>query len=333
METRYTRALLVAPALLWSAALTACGSGPPSGATGDAGDAGGLIWVARQGTGLFGPDTLIAIDPSSAEISRRVGTEDVWANLAIGAGGLWSAGSAADLVVRIDPRSGAADSIALPEGSHPDNVVLAEGSLWVASGGNGKVLRIDPERREVTATIDVTEDRSIDDAIRLAAGEGAIWAISLFGRYGLLRIDPATNTVTGRIEDVGDGAVAVAAGAGAIWVASVHDGMVQRVDPSTLSVVASIPVGSRPVSVAVGAGAVWVGKQSDGTVDRIDPQTNRVVATFPIGGEPGQLIVANDAVWVLNHADQTLARIDPAADEVTAIVELGNRPLALIAAP
>jgi YVTN family beta-propeller protein len=319
-------------ALLVLIALPACGSGP-SGSAADGGDAAGLVWVARDGSGLFDPDTLIGIDPATARITRRVGTEDLWGNLAIAAGGFWTAGSGADLVVRIDPRTGRPDSIPLPEGSHPGDVVLAEGSIWVANNGDGTVLRIDPATREVIASIEVGAEMSIDNALRLAAGDGAVWVITLFGRHGLHRIDPVSNTVTGRVEDVGDGAVGIAYGEGSVWVAGVHDGTVNRVDPSTLQVIASTPVGNRPVALAVGEGAVWVGKLGNGTVDRIDPATNRVVASFPVGGEPAGLVAAYGSIWVLNRGDNSVARIDPHADEVNAVVPLGRAPKALAATP
>ena len=304
-----------------------CGAGSSgSGGGGDGVD--GLVWVAWQG---IGPDTLIGIDPATARITRRVGTEDVWGNLAIAAGGLWTAG--ADLVVRIDPRTGRPDSIPLPEGSHPADVVLAEGSIWVANNGDGTVLRIDPASRAVTASVQVVEAGSIDNPLRLAAGGGAVWVVALFGRHSLHRIDPASNTVTARAEDVGDGTVGVAFGEGSVWIAGVHDGTIYRVDPETLQVLARIPVDNRPVAVVVGAGAVWVGKLGDGTVDRIDPASNRVVASFPVGGEPAGLAAANGSIWVLNRGDRSIARIDPEASEVNAVIALGAPPRALAAAP
>lgn len=315
-------------------ATMACGDTPPTSGDGtsDAGSAAGLVWVARDGSGLFEPDTLIGIDPRTARITRRIGTEDLWHNLAIAAGGFWTAGSGADLVVRIDPRSGRVDSIPLPEGSHPGDIVLAEGSIWVANHGDGSVLRIDPGTHKVIASIQVAEKMSIDNALHLAAGGGAVWVVTLFGEHQLHRVDPATNTVTGRVDDIGDGVVAVAFGEGSVWVTGVHDGSVHRIDPQSLLVLARTVVGNRPVAVAVGEGAVWVSKLGDGTVDRIDPQTHRVTASFPVGGEPRSLTAAYGSIWVLNSGDRSVARIDPQANEVTAVVPLGRAPKALVAA-
>jgi YVTN family beta-propeller protein len=327
-----TRRFIAHATVLLVLGLSACGNAP-SGSAGDAGNAAGLVWVARQGSGLFGPDTLIGIDPQSARISRRVGTEDLWHNLALAGGGFWTAGSGAELLVRIDPRTGRPDSIPLPEGSRPGDVVYADGSIWVANEGDGRILRIDPDSRAIIASIEVGEEMSMDNAIRLAAGGNAVWVITLFGRYGLHRIDPATNTVTGRVRDVGDGVVGIAFGEGSVWVTGVHDGTVNRVDPSTLEVVARIPVGRRPVGIAVGEGAVWVGMQRNGTVERIDPATNTVTASYPVGGEPAGITAAYGSIWVLIGGDNAVAQIDPRAGEITALVPLGNAPKALVAAP
>lgn len=315
-----------AATLLLLLALPACDRG--AAGSGDGDGAGDLVWVARAGNGM---DSLVAIDPGTARITRGLGTEDLWSNLALTDGGFWTAG--ADLVLRVDARTGRPDSIPLPGGSHPGDLVLAEGSIWVATNGDGKVLRIDPASRSVIASIQVGETMSMDNPLRLAAGGGAIWVLTLFGDENLHRIDPATNTVTGSVDDVGDGTVGVAFGEGSVWVAGVHDGTIYRVDPATLEVLARIPVDKRPVAVAVGEGAVWVGKLGDGTVDRIDPATNRVTATFPVGGEPASLTVAFGSVWVLNRGNDSLGRIDPQTNELNASVPLGESPKALAVAP
>jgi streptogramin lyase len=49
----------------------------------------------------------------------------------------------------------------------------------------------------------------------------------------------------------------IAAGEGAIWVTN-YEGFVARIDPKTVSKVASIRLGHRPTAVAAGAGFVWV---------------------------------------------------------------------------
>jgi YVTN family beta-propeller protein len=85
---------------------------------------------------------------------------------------------------------------------------------------------------------------------------------------------------------------------------------VQRIDPRTNRLVATIQPGANPADVAVGEGAVWVVNASDRTVSRIDPETNSV-RTAPAGGDPHGVATGEGAVWVFSPRDQALARIDP----------------------
>jgi YVTN family beta-propeller protein len=85
---------------------------------------------------------------------------------------------------------------------------------------------------------------------------------------------------------------------------------VQRIDPETNRLVATIEPGPNPADVAVGEGAVWVVNVSDRTVSRIDPETHSV-RTAPAGGDPRAVASGEGAVWVLSPRDQALARIDP----------------------
>jgi len=85
----------------------------------------------------------------------------------------------------------------------------------------------------------------------------------------------------------------------------------QRIDPRTNRLAATIKVGSRPSSVAVGEGAVWVTSRDDHTVSRIDPKTDRLSMTSAAGADPTHVAAGEGAVWVSNGNDGTLIRLDP----------------------
>ena len=85
----------------------------------------------------------------------------------------------------------------------------------------------------------------------------------------------------------------------------------QRIDPATNRLAATIKVGSRPSSVAVGEGAVWVTSKDDQTVSRIDPKTDQLSLTSAAGADPTHVAVGEGAVWVSNGSDKTLIRLDP----------------------
>jgi YVTN family beta-propeller protein len=107
-------------------------------------------------------------------------------------------------------------------------------------------------------------------------------------------------------------------GFGSVWVTTAAGSTVERVDPSTLKVVAKIRVRAGPRFLATGEGAVWVLNQSDGSVSRIDPHTSRVAATILVNvpGEGGCIAAGEGAVWV-TMPGTPLSSIDPDQNVVT----------------
>src|SRR6185369_6595973 len=103
------------------------------------------------------------------------------------------------------------------------------------------------------------------------------------------------------------------------WIArTANAGSVQRIDPQSNSVVATIPVGPRPRFLAAGAGGVWTLNQGDGTVSRVDPVTNTLAATIPaqVPGGGGDIAVGAGRVWV-RATSIALSVIDPATNQIT----------------
>ena len=101
----------------------------------------------------------------------------------------------------------------------------------------------------------------------------------------------------------------------------------QRIDPRTNKLVATIGVGSNPSAVAVGAGRVWVGSAEDQRVVRIDPRTNQIAGTVTSTG-PNSIAVTPHYVFVANE-DATLTRIDPKTLAVFIASNMGNRSVAV----
>ena len=72
------------------------------------------------------------------------------------------------------------------------------------------------------------------------AGFGRVW-ITTFGTGYVLRIDPRTNRVTGRVR-VGARPCGLAVGAGSVWVNGYGSNSVERIDPRRLRRTRSITV-------------------------------------------------------------------------------------------
>ena len=89
---------------------------------------------------------------------------------------------------------------------------------------------------------------------------------------------------------------------------------VQRIDPATNKLVATIGVGRDPGGVAAGEDAVWVTSKLEGTVSRIEPKTGEVKKTVPVGDHPFDVVVADRHLWVVDQ-DALLYELDPTSLE------------------
>src|SRR5262245_60237303 len=74
----------------------------------------------------------------------------------------------------------------------------------------------------------------------------------------------------------------------------------QRIDPRTNTLAATIQTGVQPVGVAVGEGSVWVITKEDRTLVQIDPRANKVTRTIRLEKvlSPDGLAVGEGGVWV-----------------------------------
>jgi len=192
--------------------------------------------------------------------------------------------------------------------------------------------------------------------LRLATGEGAVWATS--GRDGTLtRIDPQEEAVVGEPEQLGVGISGVTVGAGSVWVSDSRRGEVLRVDPGSGSVLDRVAVGgspgplafgggrvwvadekgagvtainargariakrglapqAAPLRLAVGAGGLWVSSATTATVRRIDLGTMSAGRAILAGRGPAGVTVGNGLVWVANSRSTTVTRVDPATHSI-----------------
>ena len=60
-------------------------------------------------------------------------------------------------------------------------------------------------------------------------------------------------------------------------------------------------------------GSLWVPTCGDGAVQRIDPKTSKVTATIASGAADvrGSIVATPDSIWLLTDNRETLSRIDP----------------------
>ena len=95
------------------------------------------------------------------------------------------------------------------------------------------------------------------------------------------------------------GVSVLALGSGGGGVSKVDPNYVGVIDVKTNKIVAQVPVGLRPGPIATVPGAVWIGNLDDRTLTRIDPSTRTQAANVPLDNRtPTGLAATPTAVWV-----------------------------------
>jgi hypothetical protein len=200
---------------------------------------------------------------------------------------------------------------------------------WSAKAGFGGIwVQVDPPVDEMLK-VDVSTSQIVlriprgrnvamaDDAVWVALGEEVV------------KIDPVSGE-TQLTAPVGGSYLAY--GAGSVWVAG-PEGALVRVDPTTGTPVASIPVAPAGVTeVAATDDAVWVTSKTAGAVYRIDPSSNAVVASITTGRGAHGVVIDRSGVWVTNYEEPTVSRIDPVTNTVVATVEDVGSGVGIVAA-
>jgi YVTN family beta-propeller protein len=142
------------------------------------------------------------------------------------------------------------------------------------------------------------------------------------------RIDPATDTLgkgvqTGATDDFYQD---ISVGANGVWVTEWNKATLYRVDPTSLKLVATIPIGKAPKGVLATEGAVWVADTHDGKVLRVDPATNKVVAEVTVGptgnSGPNWLGSGFGSIWTSVPNNASIVRIDPKTNKVQATIKI-----------
>ena len=89
-----------------------------------------------------------------------------------------------------------------------------------------------------------------------------------------------------------------------MWVANSLDGTVTRVDPATVAVTETIPVGPGPAAVAATGETVWISVEFGNRLVRVDPTGSeaKIASTVEIGNRPKGLAVDRDGIWVAVQA-------------------------------
>jgi virginiamycin B lyase len=164
--------------------------------------------------------------------------------------------------------------------------------------------------------------------------DDAVWVTS--GRKNLVgRLDPKTNTVVTLVETATRPCSGLVHAFGSVWVPICGEqdkpetkGL-QRIDPKTNKITATLPVGPAlsEGGITANADSVWMLSDMKGVLSRIDPETNRVVADISV--PPGSSVVVlgeDNAIWVVSTEKSVVARVDPKTNLITDRIAVGPNP-------
>lgn len=312
-----------------------------------------LVSVFRSGDDHGGP----RLPNESSQLGRPVINQPIpypsdqayGGGIATGAGSVWvglasGQNNADGSILRIDPTTNEiVAEITIAGTTFRNRLAATDDAVWVATTG-GVVQRIDPTTDTVVGEIDLGAGVSA-----LAADESAVWAIVIDDRSDqglqnqgrLVRIDPATNEVIAEVA-LGDAATgyedSIIVGDGSVWVlgsrlvaADEEDGGdLVRIDPSSNTVAASIPVDGFRMVMAEDGRTIWVRSPEDGLFDEsreawvwrtVATSTNAVSApfAFPSDLDEGLSAVDDQALWAVSYDKNesvVVVRFEPETLEV-----------------
>jgi streptogramin lyase len=124
---------------------------------------------------------------------------------------------------------------------------------------------------------------------------------------------------------------AMAVDATSVWITGSADGLVDRIDPATNSIVATATTGGAPCGIAIGSdGRVWVAVLGTGEVVAIDPATNAVTDRISgVGPALWDLKAGFGAIWVSDRNAKQVLRIDPETAAIVKRIDVGPKPAGL----
>ena len=237
---------------------------------------------------------------------------------------VWAAGNGA--IVRIDSATNSVERLPAPTQRDDTTMAIADDGLWVTRWEGRHLYRLDPKTGEVLMSVDVPAP------VKIAFVGDDLW----LGREDankMTLVDRKTG-VLGRSVDAGAYGTS---GLGDLWFTTDLTPTIERVDPASGSVKATIEgkgedncmiTGEFPDNVWSSCFGIEVRSRS---VTRIDPATDTVaaVATVP-PSHGGSVAIIDGEPWFVGLFDDAhgnplggLLRLDPATGAVERFVSIG----------
>lgn len=188
----------------------------------------------------------------------------------------------------------------------PGGAAVGEGSLWVIDYAEGSISRIDAATNRLAATIQVRDPRRLPGG----CGPGTVH-------------DAPTGSFIVRGCDLPS---AITVAAGSLWIARNDTRTVERMNPKTSTITATIPVGVRILGMAGTDAGVWLASYEDDRVIRVDPLTNQVAVNDVLIHGPSAFAISGRFIWVARTRGKIVSRLDPLSAQPLADAATDGRP-------
>ena len=284
---------------------------------GCAGPGGASSLVPTSAPATPGPTPTPILVPTMATITPSVVIDVPGATgvIAVATDGetVWAATSGA--ILRIDTATNEVETLPAPTRSDDTVMAIASDGLWVARWRGGHVYRLDPQTGDVRLTIDFPA------AVRIQFVDDELW-VGREDTSTMWTVDRETGALGRSIDRGAYGYAAL----GDIWFAVDLTPRIERVDPDTGDVVATIDAAGESNCNLGGAfpDNAWLacfGRQvMPRSASRIDPATNALatVATLP-PSHGGSVVVVDGQAWFVGAFE------DAAGDSFVGLLLLNPR--------
>jgi virginiamycin B lyase len=220
-------------------------------------------------------------------------------------------------IVRVDGKTSAVDDISVPETTgRVRGLAIGEGAVWIPDAVSEQIFKFDPVENKLALVIPASFSGTEGS---VGVGAGSVW-VTTRGNV-LSRFSAATGALEASISLPG-GAPAAIFDNGLVWVTGFARDELYKIDPRTNTLVQTIALRPSPRFLTAGEGSIWVLNRGDGTVQRIDPLSGAVIATIETGhpGRGGDIATGGGYVWV-SLRDVPLVQIDPKANAIVALFQ------------
>ena len=238
-------------------------------------------------------------------------------------GSIWWAGMWANLIGRINPRTGEVTEYTLPENAKPHTVTPDEqGNIWYTGNSNATIGKLDPRTGMITE-FKMPDPAARDPHTAVFDKKGNLW-FTLQNSNMVGRLVPATGEIKlASLPKPKSRPYGINVSAdGSPWIACNGSNCLVRIDPDTLAIKEyRLPDPKTTVRRLDFAsdGTIWYVNSSLGRLGRLDPKTGQSKEwPSPSGpkSHPYAIAVVNGIVWY-NESGQrpdTLVRFDPTTE-------------------